>query len=873
MLPRYNNNTMSNFYLKEKPNLVVDSTGAVVASGDACYGPWDSTTEFEEWLADLSDNVTISDGLTIGITQSDGHIKDYKYENDEWVSLEDSIPENVSDLNNDMAFIGSAELNTAVQNAMASLDPSENPDEAIRMLAAREIAMEERFNSAMHLLSTILQHIAYEDSDGTYEGIEAAEEFVNEFDTDVKLVSITATFFASNLYVGDTITNNMFGVTAHYSDGTSSTVTGFTISPSVLTSTSTQVTVSYSGKTTPVTVIANANAPEAITAASTRQTGAYVGESVDTSKISVSIRYSNGNVATFEDASSLINVSPSTLEQEGTNAITISLIEDDSITATVSIDASEVQSLYDVEMLGHYGQEITLTQGSTSHSTDYYYSNASATYNPCNGKDVQFYSGSITASNTDKTYGEKLIGYTYNGEDVNASFSLASSGIFAPKVKGNLAHFKFTGIPEDTWGEYESSSVRRRTNPIQVNSGQTLTFRFPESVSASQTVYVMLKFWNNGYSVYKDSNNNTETVVGITLDENREGTLDISSLDVITTNNVLNAFMIVVFAQEDTSSALTSFTAAEIQYTEINYTDTVANGVPAFHIEKVGSSGTAGLTNGSYTWPRSAAYYDGKFLSISGQLYKMIVVDTETGSITSKTGCMTYSSAISTLICKSASFMSIKAVDTDFYPILVVSWGTSLNKVSFVRLAGTSATSLNASILATWTFTGASRVDVQMSGNDMYAILLRDSDVENAPVSGTYRIPGITLSDIQGGDTSVNVTTLGYARIAAATPAGCFDHAIVSDSGADILVTQKFKSSDSMEFAEWEYRRLGTTQLSSKIIGLMSWTKRITNFQLCGIAYAGNGVFYMTGVENYGSGTRPVNIYKITTTLPDDGTV
>jgi hypothetical protein len=67
---------------------------------------------------------------------------------------------------------------------------------------------------------------------------------------------ISAQYVGSTKYVGDGLYTSDFVVTAYYTDNTSNTVTAFTINPSVLSSTSNNITISYGGKFTVVVVTA-----------------------------------------------------------------------------------------------------------------------------------------------------------------------------------------------------------------------------------------------------------------------------------------------------------------------------------------------------------------------------------------------------------------------------------------------------------------------------------------------------------------------------------------------------------------------------------------------------------------------------------------
>lgn len=793
---------------------------------------------------------------------------------------------NISSLINDAGYITQSALEQKVVEAVASLNPEELPDDSLTYLngllqqeitnrSEEDSDIRTKFNNAVGLLCTILQNIAYTSSDG----IDAAEEFVDTFNSTVKLTELKATLLDTTQFkVGNRIYPTSFGVKAYYSDGTISSITSFSIKPAVLSSISNVITIAYGGMTTTCVVPATENAVSSISATTTQEED-YVGNEVDLESISLTITYEDSTTATYSGSSDLITVSPTTVTSEGTNTITVTLKENTTKTTTIEITGNAAASLHDVTMLGACGAQITATQGDTSVSTDFYYSNSNVSNNPVNGVETSLYSGNVTVSNTEKVYGETVTGYTFNGSSVNSQFSLSADGILAPVVKGNLAHFKLLGYPDDTFGTITSSSNHRYTNYIPVMRGQSLVVRFPDTVTANQTILVRAKFWTEGYGIITNNNSSSWENISLAIDANREATIVLSSLTMFTDNaNFNKGYMSIVFGQEYSSTYITSLTKEQIQYVEINYSNVTANGVPPFYIKKalsksLGQAATSGSGSSwpNYTWPRSGAYYNGYYLTFTGHLYRISVYNTSTGAITNITNALTYSSTIDTLQCRASSFMSMKYVNTDYYPILVTSWSSSANTISFIRLIGTSPTAITAQILCTWTFTGCKVASAQMSGNDMYISVTKDTSAASYPETGTYKISNIQLTDLAA-DADYDIVSEGLTRIGYQYPVYNYDSTLISggESEDNILVVQKFKTLASTDFAVWEFYRMSDSENGCTLIGYLPWTKRISDLQLCSIAYAGDGVFYVTAVENYASGTRPTYIYKVITALPED---
>lgn len=135
----------------------------------------------------------------------------------------------------------------------------EEKAQARRNIGAAAIGEGGMSATASALLITILRNGVYStDQSANITALETALAFSgSEEEPDVPtktLSSISATYSGGDVEVG-TAVNNLAGivVTAHYSDGTSQTVTGYTLSGTIAEGSNT-ITVSYGGKTTTFTV-------------------------------------------------------------------------------------------------------------------------------------------------------------------------------------------------------------------------------------------------------------------------------------------------------------------------------------------------------------------------------------------------------------------------------------------------------------------------------------------------------------------------------------------------------------------------------------------------------------------------------------------
>jgi hypothetical protein len=138
------------------------------------------------------------------------------------------------------------------------------------------------------------------------------------------LVRISATYSGGTVPVGTSV-NTLTGVvvTAHYSDGTSKTVTGYTLTGTIGEGNNT-ITVSYGGKKTTFTVVGVADEPDEPEKTLTSISATYSGGSVPVGTavsaltgIKVTAHYSDGSTATVTGYTLSGSI------KEGSNTVTV----------------------------------------------------------------------------------------------------------------------------------------------------------------------------------------------------------------------------------------------------------------------------------------------------------------------------------------------------------------------------------------------------------------------------------------------------------------------------------------------------------------------------------------------------------------------
>lgn len=173
-------------------------------------------------------------------------------------------------------------------------------------------------------LDGMFKKCAYAENASTeYEAFKSAFGLTDNEETEATLSSISATYSGGSVLVGTSV-NNLTGivVTAKYSDGSTKTVTDYTLSGTIAEGNNI-VTVSYGGKSTTITVIGYVEEEPEITLTSISAT--YTGGEVavgtaltDLTGITVKATYSDGTTS---------NVTGYTLSgtiAEGSNTITVS---------------------------------------------------------------------------------------------------------------------------------------------------------------------------------------------------------------------------------------------------------------------------------------------------------------------------------------------------------------------------------------------------------------------------------------------------------------------------------------------------------------------------------------------------------------------
>lgn len=159
-------------------------------------------------------------------------------------------------------------------------------------------------------------------------------------DENAEVTSITAELSDSVPAVlcdGDTLGTDDLNVTANYSDGTSEKAKNFTVSPAVLTTDTTQVTVTYRGKTATVPVSVTAKKVESISITEGPAKTSYkAGQNFDPTGMVVTARYNNGKTAPVTDYS----YAPKRTLETADNEVTVTYTGSDAVDTSVPPSAT-----------------------------------------------------------------------------------------------------------------------------------------------------------------------------------------------------------------------------------------------------------------------------------------------------------------------------------------------------------------------------------------------------------------------------------------------------------------------------------------------------------------------------------------------------
>jgi len=341
-------------------------------------------------------------------------------------------------------------------------------------------------------------------------------------------IAVTTQPTKTTYYVGDTFSSAGLVITGTYSDSTTKTITGYTLSTPDMTSDGpATVTVTYNGLTTSFDITINPVelSSIAITTAATT-TSYYVGQTLSLSGLVVTASYNNGNTA----AVTSYTTSPAAgteLTSAGTQSVTISYTED-SITKTtaysITVNAVELASIAVTAPT-----KTTYTVNETLDTTGMV---VTASYN--NGS-----SAAVTGYTTDPANGATLS--STGNQNVTVSYtegSVTKTGSFAITVNGaqgsvTLSSIEVTTQPTktvytvgdtfDTTGlvvtaAYSDSTTADVTSSCTLNplNGATL------STAGSQTVVVSYNSLTTNFAVTVNaaatSDSTTYTLVSSTSD-------------------------------------------------------------------------------------------------------------------------------------------------------------------------------------------------------------------------------------------------------------------------------------------------------------------------------------------------------------------
>ena len=283
----------------------------------------------------------------------------------------------------------------------------------------------------------------------------------------------------TNYYVGDTLNTAGLTLKAAYNNGTTQTITsGFTCTPTALTSAGTQtVTVNYGGKTATFAVnVQDVTLSGIAIASNPTKTSYYVGDTLDTTGLKLTATYNNGTTQTITGG---FTCTPTALSAAGTQTVTVNY---GGKTATFTVNV----------------QDVTLSSiaiASNPTKTSYYVGDTldttglklTATYN--NGT-TQTITGGFTCTPTALSaagtqtvtvnYGGKTATFTVNVQDV----TLSSIAIASNPTKTSY----YVGDTLDTTGLKLTATYSNGTTQT-ITSGFTCT---PTALSTAgvQTVTV-----------------------------------------------------------------------------------------------------------------------------------------------------------------------------------------------------------------------------------------------------------------------------------------------------------------------------------------------------------------------------------------------
>lgn len=191
-------------------------------------------------------------------------------------------------------------------------------------------------DAAVEYFATVLEHLVYDDAST---GQTAATYLLNILRGGALLITgITAEWsYGQVIYPNTALTNDMFTVRAEYSDGSVVQVTEFALEPQVASTNPTEVTITYEGKTTVVSVPVGTVSLTGITAEYIGTGTIYVGDELTKNMFRVTANYNDGSSTVVSD----YRFMPVTMLNAGEQVVTFTY-QGKETTATVTIAALSV---------------------------------------------------------------------------------------------------------------------------------------------------------------------------------------------------------------------------------------------------------------------------------------------------------------------------------------------------------------------------------------------------------------------------------------------------------------------------------------------------------------------------------------------------
>ncbi len=253
---------------------------------------------------------------------------------------------------------------------------------------------------------------------------------VSVSDVTVSSIAIKSKPTKTTYYVGDSLNTSGLTLTVNYNNGTTKTVSsGFTCSPTTLSSSGTKtITVTYGGKTATFTVSVENRPMETVNVSSIAikskptKTSYYVSDTLNTSGLTLTVKYDNG---TTETISSGFTCSPTSFSSAGTKTITVTY-GGKSTSFTVNVVEAPISSI----AIKSKPTKTSYSVGDTLNTSGL---TLTATYN--NGTTKTISSGFTCSPTSFTSAGSKTITVTYEGKTTSFTVNVAEVTVSSIAVK------------------------------------------------------------------------------------------------------------------------------------------------------------------------------------------------------------------------------------------------------------------------------------------------------------------------------------------------------------------------------------------------------------------------------------------------------